>query len=205
MTSKNATHRTQRSPSLFHHGPTSFFFPPTILMNFSSISPLSAWKLVLLACLTQNAKLISELWTIANPVSYLTLCKCLRRKELGYQGAQELLSCGSCFFKPRNTCTFFMWTSWHPVSRYKLFLNRTQKTAVLIQFYYYFFYDFGGKCERADFYFFCSFWKLDWWNCRTKWMITLDTHHTGKFSKPKHNLKGHRFYYTFSCPLEGLK
>lgn len=63
-TSRNATHRTPRSPSLSHDGPVASFHPLS-LRTF----PPSARKSALLASLAQNAKLISQLWTIASPPS----------------------------------------------------------------------------------------------------------------------------------------
>lgn len=115
-------------------------FPPIILKNFSSISPLSARKLVLLVSLTQNANLISKLWTIAAPIFFFNLCNWLRREQLGFQGAQFLPS-RFMFFTSQNLHMYIVYVDglmkafikicWHLMLRYKLLLHRTQKTAVL--------------------------------------------------------------------------
>lgn len=107
MTSKNATHRTPRSPSLSHNDPVAFFLPFSS-RTFFSISPLSARKLALLASLTQNANLISKLWTVATPTSFIILYNWLRRKELGFQGAHTLPSLGSYFSKSQNLHMFIL-------------------------------------------------------------------------------------------------
>lgn len=75
-TLRNVTHRTPRSPSLFHGGPVTSFHP------FSSRTfPPSARKSALLASLAQNANLISQLWTTAAPVFFFARYTWPRRKE----------------------------------------------------------------------------------------------------------------------------
>lgn len=101
MTSKNATHRTPRSLSLSHDDHVSFF-PPTILKNVSSISPVSARKLALLASLRQNANLIFKLWTIATPPSTPVYpLQLTKKKRTGISGSTNS-PFGSWFMFPKS-------------------------------------------------------------------------------------------------------
>lgn len=75
-----------------------FFFPPVILENFSSISPLSAGKSALLATLAQNDNLISKLRTIAAHFYLVLFFNWSRRKEFWFQGAQIFSFLGSSIF-----------------------------------------------------------------------------------------------------------
>lgn len=122
VTSRNATHRTPRSPSLSQNGPVPFFLHPLSSRTF----PPSARKSALLALLAQNANIISKLWTIATPVSFFfTLCYWEEKKWDSREHKFSRLLVYVFWSHKIVIHTFFMWTGLMQT------LHRTQKTAVL--------------------------------------------------------------------------
>lgn len=175
-TSRNATHRIPRSPSLSHDDPVASFHPLS-----SRTFPPSARKSALLASLAQNANLVSQLWTIAAQSLSLPSMT-TKKKRTGIPGSTySLVSWFMCFFPVTKSSYVHSLCGWdwrklsskfadiwcwgtncgHPPQDTKD-CSLKYKPCFL---YYCYLYDFGGKCERADFYFFfffSMFWKIVW-------------------------------------------
>lgn len=130
-TSRNATHRIPRSPSLSHDDPVASFHPLS-LRTF----PPSARKSALLASLVQNANLVSQLWTIA--AQSLSLPSTTDYKEKNRDSREHVFSrlLVHVFFSSHKIfiCTFFMRMGlaqtfikicWHLMLRYKLWTPST--------------------------------------------------------------------------------
>lgn len=126
VTSRNATHRTPRSPSLSRNGPVAFF-PPIILENFSSISqkvsPVGP----------SRTECQSHLLDHSSPRLFLYPLQLTEKKRSGIPGSTNAPVSWFMFFQVIKSsyilCTFFMWTGlmqtfikicWHLMLRYKL-------------------------------------------------------------------------------------
>lgn len=118
VTSRNATHRTPRSPSLSKDGSAAFFHPLS-LRTF----PPSARQSALLALQAQNANLICKLRTIASPISFFALYNWLERNEVGFQGAEILPSLGSCSFKSLNLHMYILYVDGTDANFHQNFLT----------------------------------------------------------------------------------
>lgn len=133
MTSKNATHKTPRSPSLSLNYPIAFFFSFSHTLSSRTFPPsalLSARKLSLLVSLIQNANLISKLWTIAK-LLFLHPRRLTKKKKLDFF---PLLSVP--VFSSRIRYVDGTDAKIHPkfadfVPQLFFCLHRTQKTSVL--------------------------------------------------------------------------
>lgn len=98
VTSRNATHKTPRSPSPLTTA-WSIFFPPIILENFSSISqkvsPVGQSSTECQFCfLTKDH---------CNPLLYLNLHSWPRRQQSGFKGEQKPPSSWFTFFKSQKS------------------------------------------------------------------------------------------------------
>lgn len=94
MTSRNATHRTLRSPSLFHGGPVTcffFFFVLFFFTHYPQTFPPSA-KSALLALVAQNVSLISKTLDHRNPHLFLYRVQ-LTKKEKKWDSREHKFSC----------------------------------------------------------------------------------------------------------------
>lgn len=184
-----------------------FFFHPLSSRTF----PPSARKSVQLALLAHNANLMFKLWTIATtPVSFFYPLRMTKKKSSGIPGSTNSPISWFIFFFPSHMYILYvdgtdanfhqnLLTSDAEVQALDT-LHRTQKTAVLSTNPV--FFDFGGKCERADiFFFFLSlFWKIAWSvNCRGNLRVTLDTTLWASFGSQM-QCRRPTFYYKFSCP-----
>lgn len=109
----------------------------------------------LLALRAQNANIISKLWTIATQVSLFYPLQ-LRRKEVGFQGAQILLSLGLFFQVIKSSYIHSLYVDGIDANSPQDTEDCSLKYKPYFLYYCYL-YDFGGKCERADFYYSFSF------------------------------------------------
>lgn len=190
-TSRNATHRTPRSPSLSHDGPVASFHPLS-----SRTFPPSARKSALLASLAQNAKLISQLWTIASPSLSLPSTTDYEEKNRDSREHKFSRLLVPVFSSLKTLiCTFFMWMGLMQTFIKNLLtsdaevqtvdaLHRTQKTAVLNTNLFFITATYMTLEENVK-GLTSFFWKIVWSvNCTSNGMVTLDKHFMGKFWKP---------------------
>lgn len=211
VTSKNATHRTPRSPSLSHDDPVAFFHPLS-LRTFPPSALCQPEKSALLASLAQNDNLISKTSDHSSPHLFFYS---LQKKIIGISGSTNFpltwfkFVFFPSFFSFHVTETLYVhslsgrdWfrgiNCWHSPQDTKDCSLKYKPCSLLLLLIW-----FWRKMRKGWLFFsFSLFWKIvGLVNCRNG---CIGSTLYGHVLEAKCNVEGQHFYYKQFLPSNGL-